>query len=382
MNIKKILQNQIKNYMQARGYSSYFAYEVFKVRFDDFFTNKSTTIRQKIWAQKRGFLSDKITFYGLTDENYKIYLSDFDYYRLHPINGIFGHWIDDKLTTKLVLHPFSEYLPEYYFHIYNGKILRLADCPAGYAQTVQGLVSLLKEKNHLAAKLYTGAQAQGFYKLSYTNNQFFINNKLHDEKEVCDLISKWLKMGSGGYLITEYLFANHELSKIWGESPNTLRIMVINEDNQSPRIASAFFRFGTKKTGILDNLMRGGVLCNVNIETGSFFDGRIMDNNQMIECKYHPDSNVLIGGSLPFWSLIREKIIQISSYISQVRYLGFDVIITDTGFKIIEINSHQAVICHQHYGPILNNTIAKDFFRRLINEKNKQLKRPNSKQFP
>jgi hypothetical protein len=365
--------------MQARGYPSYFAYEVFEERFNDFFKNKSTTLRQKIWAHKRGFLSDKIAFYKLTDENYINFLSDFDYYRLHPINGIFGHWIDDKLTTKLVLHPFSDYLPEYYFHIYNGKILRLADCPSGYDQTVQGLVNLLKEKNYLAAKLYSGTRAEGFHKLSYTTNQFFVNNKLHYDEEVCDLIRNWLKMGSGGYLITEYLFANNELSKIWGESPNTLRIMVINEDNQSPKIASAFFRFGTKKTGILDNLMRGGVLCNVNLETGSFFDGRIMDNHQMIECKYHPDSNVLIGGNLPFWSLIREKIIQISSYISQVRYLGFDVIITDTGFKIIEINSHQAVICNQYYCPIFNNTIAKDFFRGLIKEKNKQLKRPKSK---
>jgi hypothetical protein len=367
--MRKFLRGQIKNHIQARGYSSYFAYEVFKVRFDDFFTNKSTTLRQKIWAQRRGFLSDKILIYGLTDENYRNYLSDFDYYRLHPINGIFGHWIDDKLTTKLVLHPFSEYLPEYYFHLYNGKILRLADCPAGYDQTVQGLVNLLKEKNHLAAKLYSATQSEGFYKLSYTNNQFFVNNILHDEKEVCDLISKWLKMGSGGYLITEYLFANQELSKIWGESPNTLRIMVINEDNQCPKIASAFFRFGTKKTGVIDNPQVGGVICAVDINTGFFNQGSRYQGDFLIECLHHPDTNVLMEGITPHWDLISRKLIEISIYIPQVNYLGFDLIVTDKGFKVIEINSHQALRSLQHYQPLLNYDLTRDFFQNLIDKK-------------
>lgn len=79
--LQKHFKDLITRYMRSKGYSPYFAYEVFEVRVKDLLERTSIPLRQKIWAQKRGFLSDKIAFYGLTEENYKDYLSDFDYYK-------------------------------------------------------------------------------------------------------------------------------------------------------------------------------------------------------------------------------------------------------------------------------------------------------------
>ncbi len=118
--------------MSSSFYNAHCAYQLFMMRYDDIFHNKKTTLSQKIWAQKRGFLSDKISYLGLTEDNYTDYLSDFDYIQLHPINGVYSRWIDDKLTIKFILHPFAEYLPEYFYHIYKNEILRLTDCPNGF----------------------------------------------------------------------------------------------------------------------------------------------------------------------------------------------------------------------------------------------------------
>ncbi len=375
-----LLKNLIIRRLRKQGYSEYFAPRVLDERFNDLFSNKETTWKQKIWAQKRGFLSDKIAFYGLTEENFKDYLSDFDYYKLHPINGPYSHWIDDKLTMKLILHPFSEYLPEYYYQISNGQILKLMDCPEGYESTIEDIIRLLYEKHFLAAKLYSGTFANGFLKISYEGENILINNVVISYESLVNLISSWLRIRSGGYLITEYLSGNSELGKIWNQTPNTLRTMVINEDKQQAKLASSFFRFGSSKTGVVDNASIGGVCCHVNNDTGEFSDGRILKDHELISCPNHPDTNMQIGGILPSWESFKTILIKISAYLPQLKYMGYDVIFTNNGFKIIEINSHQGIKFHQFYQPFFANEITKDFFGELIQQKKflRESKKKNS----
>ncbi|MCQ2340630.1 MAG: hypothetical protein MJZ79_07650 [Paludibacteraceae bacterium] len=42
---------------------------------------------QKLWCLKRGFRSTRYQQYGLTEKNYMDYLSDKQYYQLHPLNS-------------------------------------------------------------------------------------------------------------------------------------------------------------------------------------------------------------------------------------------------------------------------------------------------------
>jgi len=365
--IKSTLRKLIIRKLIFSGYSSYFAPIVYRRRNEDLFKNKKTTISQKIWAQKRGFFSDSISFYGLTDGNYSEYLSDFDYYRLHPINGPYSKWIDDKLTLRYILQPFAEYLPEYYYHIHNNEILRLSDCPEGFGQTIQDVINLLKEKRHLAAKLVSGSLGKGFYKLAFDGQDFFINNNISPEEEVRELIITWKQTENVGYLITEYLQASKDLRKIWSESPNTMRIMVIRERDQIPRIVLSYIEFGLESSGVIESV--NGIYCQVDQVTGCFSDGKIDAGDKVLDCRYHPDSLVLCEGVIPHWSQVTDKIIEISSYLPQVRYMGFDVVITDDGFKIIEINSLQGIMMIQYFYPLLSNEMSKEFFNMLIKEK-------------
>jgi hypothetical protein len=349
------------------GYSSYFAPIILDKWFVDIFKNNKITLSQKLWAQKRGFLSNKITFYGLTNENYVNYLPDFDYFWLHPIDGAYSHWIDDKLTIRYILQPFAAYLPGYYFHIYHGEILRLMDCPGGYGQTIQGIINLLREKRLLAAKFGSGTLGKGFYKLAYDSHNYFINNQLSTELELQELIGRWLKLIGEPYIITEFIQAHRDLRKIWDGSPNSLRIMVIRERDKLPEIVFCFIRFGVKNTGVIEDPY--GVRCRVDLHTGSFSGGEIHTDFKMLESKFHPDSKVLVEGVVPHWNLVKEKILEISDTISQVKYLGYDVIITDDGFKIIEINSHQGLELIQYYQPLLIDGVSKDLFKKLLEDK-------------
>ncbi len=370
--IKKTVRKLLAKILQSRGYSPYFADLAVKLRYDDLIKNKNTTLKQKIWAHKRGFLSNKVVMYGLTDENYRDYLPDFDYYRLHPINGAFSKWIDDKLTMKYILQPYSEYLPEYYFQIKGNEILRLTDCPVGNEGSIPSIINLLKEKHILAAKLISGSYGEGFYKLAYIDHRFYQNNKLSSENEIELLLKEWLQKKFGGYLITEYVSTNSILGTIWGETPNRLRITIVRERNQPPKMVSSTLHFGTNKTGVIDHVTSGGVTCPVNIETGVFTHGYILENSKVIQYQVHPDTRVLLEGVVPFWSLVREKIIEISSYIPQLIYMAYDLAVTEDGFKIFEINSHQGLGTYQFFRPIYRNELLKDFFLELVREKNRR----------
>lgn len=374
--MKFICKLLIRKY-RKEGYSAYFAPRLIEERFNDLFNFKETTWKQKIWAQKRGFFSEKILNYGLTENNYQDYLSDFDYYWIHPINGQYSHWIDDKLTMRFLLQPFSKYFPKYYYHIYKTSIYKLMDCPTGYYDSLEDVLKLLKLYRTLALKAISGTLAEGFYKLTFMDNQYSINNKLVSEDEVRLFFKN--NILPNNYLITEYLLPSKEIRKIWNQSPNTLRIMVINEPYQGPEIIRAYWRFGTNLTGVVDNPAVGGVISNVNVNTGIFEGGSKYENDILIECKSHPDSGELIKGSIENWVFLREKILEISKYVPEICYFGFDVILTDQGFKIIEINSHQGIKYLQHFEPLLINKTCNKFFQCKIEEKKKYIRRKKSK---
>jgi len=346
------------------GYSAHYAAAFFDIWYEDIFKNKTTSLNKKVWAHRRGFFSRRIKNYGLTEDNYKDYLTDFDYLRLHPINGPYSRWIDDKLTIKYLLYPFSEYLPDYYYHICSGEILRLMDCPDGFEATIPDILALLKAKGCLAAKLISGARGQGFHKLAYIGHDFFINHQLSSQENVSELITMWQNNKNMEYILTEYISAHSTLEKISGDTPGTVRIVVIRGKDRHPEIVFSFIKFATKKSGASN--AAASMICLVDENTGYFDDGITLKGDSVLDCKFHPDTNILLEGVLPNWSLIKEKIILICDHIPQVIYMGFDLIITDGGFKIIEINSHSGIFSFQYFHPVYKTEWSREFFSRFL----------------
>jgi hypothetical protein len=282
---------------------------------------------------------------------------------MYPINGKFKMWIDDKLTTKYILYPYREYLPKYYCHINNtSSIIPLID--GDYIKNIADIVDLLKKEKNLALKLTAGTCGAGFYKLSYINNDFFINNNNVNHNELIEFLSRL-----ENYLITEYIMVHSDLRKIYSHSANTLRVMVIKEDGKQPIIANAMMRFGTKESGVVDFSSCGGISSIVDIKDGRYYNAKKIESNNVVSCRIHPDTKENIEGILPHFELIKEKIIEISKYLSEVRYMGYDVAITDNGFKIIDVNSHQDIDWFQWYYPLLIDNPAELFFKKLSSKK-------------
>lgn len=355
--------------MRMKGYSNYFGPIAFREFYNDFFKYREADLKEKIWAYRKGFLSKSVVRLKINEENYSDYMPDLTYFKLHPINGKFGKWIDDKLTMKYILNPFNEYLPEYYFVINREKITKLNDCPDFIEAKVSGVIKLLKEKKNFAVKLIAGSLGKGFYKLSCEDNTFYINDKKVTESDLQQFISQ-LK----NYAITEYIVSHKSIRKVYDKTANNLRIMMINDDEFGPKITGAFMKFGTKKSGMIEHVWAGGIFCKIDLEDGTILNPYMYIDKQLTRISIHPDTKEKIEGTVPYWNLIKSKLTEIGNYIPQVKYMGFDVLVTDEGFKIIEINSHQGLNLMQMYYPVMKNDINRRFFNKLMQAKNLKVK--------
>lgn len=327
--------------MRKRGFSDYMSKEWYNTVRDDFRNDKSTPLKHKLWCYHRGFTPWRVKQYGIDESTFRSLPSDRDYMYLHQMNNSYKKWIEDKMTFRLVLEPFKEYLPKYYFQIIQRDdrqlIVRLPDCPAGYEPTFDELLRLLRQEGKLALKAASGTHGVGFYKMHYEDGKYYLNNEEVSEHGIRNTINGFKSF----YIVTNYINMHDQIKEIYAGSVNTIRIMMINRDGHHPELMDAYMRIGTEKSGVTDNVAFGGVVCSVDLQTGEYGNGMRLQDHVYISIDEHPDTGTPLKGVVPNWDIIRKAVEDISSYMCQLEYLGFDVVCTPEGCTILEINSHQ-----------------------------------------
>lgn len=307
---------------------------------------------------------------GINDENRKQYLSTYEYCTLHPLNGEYSSWIDDKLTLKYILHGTAagKYMPEYYFQIEsNGDIISLMDCKVEY-QGIHGIIELLKEKKNLAFKLIKASLGVGFYRAEYVESDtYLLNGERYNEKRFIEKIRSLR-----GYLITEYLKPHEEFRKYCDKSVGCLRYIIGRNLKGALVDIYTFMRLGTDRSQYVENYNRGGVLMIINGE-GRYYYGNIIDieNNCNVKIERHPDNGIKFNGEIPYWNEIVNAARIIAEILPQMVYMGIDFCITDESkIKIIEINSFSSLDCIQLDKSIFETHGGLFFKERLTISKN------------
>lgn len=328
---------------------------------DDLFHTKDATLRQKAWAWKRGYLSFRIWQYGLNDDNYMNFLSDYDYHWLNRINNGYQIWVNDKTTFRFTLDPFSEYIPKYYYSVFkrNGEtaVKKMWDCPEGYEADFEEFCRLLENEGKLVFKSSAGTHGDGFYLLGYTDGEITINEKTSSKEELREVLTTQKSF----YVVTEYVHMHPELKKIYPHSVNTIRVMVVNRHGYDPKIKQTYMRIGSSTTGFTDNVAYGGVCAMVELDTGRIYAPETLKNHHYQACPVHPDTGVSIEGYVPNWDIVCEKVLDMCRYLCELEYLGFDIAVTEEGFQVLEINIHQDLHKVHSFDQELN-----DFFKDKI----------------
>lgn len=313
---------------------------------------------ERKWYITHGFSPNRKKYCGVTPDNYKQYLSDFEFYNTKSyINLKSSFWFDNKLNTYYLLRPFAQYLPKHYYYANKGVLYPL-DVEEKRNCKAEDVVALVKTRA-IAAKKCLGGHGDGFYKLEYSNGVFLANDKEISEKDLKQLVEKL-----DGYIITDFVKPAKYLREIGGEDAfAVMRVMVIYDDVDGPQFERLMLRLGTTKAGhtqALHDYLYIGI-----DEDGAFYNPLIeLSDLEFEKIEKHPDTGKqLLGNSLRNLDQLKSIVKEISGCLPTTPYLIMDIIPTDDSFSILEINSHGQPFNFEPFNPVKTSK----YFVKLFN---------------
>ena len=121
------------------------------------------------------------------------------------------------------------------------------------------------------------------------------------------------------------------------DTVNTIRVQVIKNKNNEDEIIAASVRFG-RKGNFMDKINQGSLVVSINIDNGEIaeFGMKQYDTNRYYS---HPDTNKPFKNvKIDQWDSIRNLVFKTLEYLPYYKGVGFDIVTTDDGPIIIEIN--------------------------------------------
>jgi len=164
--------------------------------------------------------------------------------------------------------------------------------------------------------------------------------------------------GRGEMIATAFVQQAGYAGAIHAGSLNTIRLLTIRPGaDQDAFVAAAMHRFGAAATGPVDNFSAGGLVAEVDLNSGELSSAaRIGPGNLLQFGPDHPDSGVCIEGvHVPWWDEAKALVLRLCDMLPQLDYVGWDVAITEQGPVVIEGNSHPSLRFFQLYRSLLSD---------------------------
>lgn len=318
----------------------------------DFFEGGGKESPEKQYLYDYGLATYKAKWYGITKENCNSFLSDYDFYNLdNYLNKKFVFWFDHKLSTYYLLHPFIDSMPVHHYYAKKGEYLPIDRrfIKEGYCHKSEDIIDLIKTRP-IIAKACKGGHGEGLYKLVYKDGKFQMNQKPADVSEVQKVLESL-----DDYIITDFVSPHDDMVRIIGDDNfAVLRATVFYDKDDGPQLTSARIRVGCKKAGFRTDY-DGTIYVGLTLDNGKMYGPLIRrDEYHYDECSTHPDTGVALENNfIPNWDKLLKLIADVSMYIPMTPQLDFDIVPTNDGFSILEINSHGQFI--ENYYPFRDN---------------------------
>lgn len=155
--------------------------------------------------------------------------------------------------------------------------------------------------------------------------------------EISDLEETFTEYKEKNILCEEAVSQCKEMREFNSSTLNTIRVVSLIDNNQSPHIIGALLRLG-RSGKVADNFHHGGIAAYIDPEYGIVSSkGFDKDKNWHV---VHPDSlKKIVGFEVPCWNEIRETIESASLVVPDMRYIGWDIAITENyEIELIEGN--------------------------------------------
>ncbi len=314
----------------------------------------------KMW--QNGFLSESYLIHDLNKNDFRDYVSDQVRFRLGiRINGYYAVALYDKLYFNLLLHNFADNLPKTHGLLKAGRLTFLGSSKSIVSQDFP---EFLHQQGQLVVKPLCGTHGLGVHLLEEREGTISLDGKLLTENELQLHAQHWQD-----YLVTSYVRQHSYASKIFPHSTNTVRLLTLwDEEAEEPFIARAVHRFGVAKTAPVDSWTRGGVSALIDLDTGVLAKiGPKPKLQAPLLNACHPETGQPIEGvTIPHWPQIQKRLLEMAAALHFIPYIGWDIIVTENGFQVIEANNAPDLLLFQLHGPLLTNPRTRRFFQSHI----------------
>lgn len=300
-----------------------------------------------------GFLADQWALYDLDMKKKREYLSEFDWYRSRYINEPFDYMLNNKVVATEVL---GQYIRVPRIYLVNSKGI-VADFQGNPLDT-DGALAMIREKGDTIIKPFGKGKGNGVHRLSFNGSGYEIDGKAAEEKDVARLLEK-----DRDWYLSETVHQHAYADLLYDKTVNTIRIIAMKDPATGRfKIFFAVQRVGTSRTIPVDNASQGGLVCKIDLETGSLSHGRSLHNSNVYE--RHPDSGVRFEDvTVPDWAALKEEILALSNHFPYLHFVAWDVVKLPDGTNcIIEANTSSGVNIIQLWGGQRNGELG-DFYR-------------------
>ena len=223
-------------------------------------------------------------------------------------NPKYNYIFDDKSVFN---NTFKEFLKREYINLKNLKY--------------EDFVNFVKCKDKIVVKPLNECGGKGVQIIS-------IDKKSDLEKIFNSLIR------NKQFLVEDYINQCKQMSLLYNKSVNTLRILTFYK-NKKVYILKSILKIGNG--GIVDNFSSGGMYTFVD-ENGKVYVPAIDEDGNVFEV--HPSSKKkIVGFEIPKYKEVIDFVKKLGMVVPEVRYVGWDIAITDNGPVVVEGNNFSGI---------------------------------------
>jgi hypothetical protein len=312
----------------------------------------------RVRAWRHGFLSEAEELYDFGRFGRTAFLRDYDaYVRGAHLNGFYESCLENKVLTYAVLSAFRDHIPELYAIVNRGVIQPVN----GHGRIdVRWIESTVCAGERIVMKPVDGAYGRNIMILSSDDGSLRINARPMTTEQLDALVR-----GSDLIMITSFVKQAEYSRKIHAATTNTVRMIIAwDQHDNEPFVAAAMHRFGAAKSIPVDNISQGGLFASIALDTGELSKAKRPSPTGLMTMECHPDTGSPIEGvRIPRWESIKSKMLEIARTLPFIVYAGWDICVTDDGFRILEGNRMAGVGAHQFFEPLLSNERLLRFYR-------------------
>lgn len=316
-------------------------------------------VPQRLRALRYGFLSNSWVQYGFSEKPDPDYLPDFPHH-------LFAKRInrDQAVFINKILFP-AMYggllkIPRNVFLYHAGSVIPLAKDYAN-DHSFAAILAYCRTTRSMIWKPLDGAGGNHVHLVIWTPDAgFTIDGRKATEAD----LESFARLRNQ-FIVCERLVQNNYASEIYPRTLNTIRVhTMIDPDTGRAFVSRAIHRFGTEASFPVDNWAAGGIASPIELSSGTLGSATSAPLQGKLRWRDdHPDTRTQIKGTtIPLWKEILETLLQATEAYSRISHCGWDVVVADDTFYVLEGNNQPTLTLMQISGGVLKNTKSRRFY--------------------